>query len=130
MEFKVVKINENIKNAVVFHKALIESDLAEQRELIISGLEKGQVLEGVVKNITDFGAFMDLGGVDGLLYITDMTAGEESTTIRSTFHLIKRCNVVVLDFDENKKRISLGLKQLQPHPWDVIGDIHQGRQYC
>ncbi len=121
MEFKVVKINETIKNAVVSHKALIESDLAEQRELIISGLEKGQVLEGTVKNITDFGAFMDLGGVDGLLYITDISWGRIShpTEILS---LNDKLSVVVLDFDENKKRISLGLKQLQPHPWEVLGE--------
>ncbi len=121
MEFKVVKINENIKNAVVSHKALIESDLAEQRELIISGLEKGQVLEGVVKNITDFGAFMDLGGVDGLLYITDISWGRINHP-SEVLAINQKVHVVVLDFDENKKRISLGLKQLQPHPWDVIGD--------
>jgi small subunit ribosomal protein S1 len=121
MEFKVVKINESIKNAVVSHKALIESDLAEQRETIIQGLEKGQVLEGLVKNITDFGAFLDLGGVDGLLYITDISWGriKHPSEILS---LNQRINVVVLDFDENKKRISLGLKQLQPHPWEVLGD--------
>lgn len=121
MEFKVVKINENIKNAVVSHKALIESDLAEQRELIISGLEKGQVLEGVVKNITDFGAFMDLGGVDGLLYITDISWGRINHP-SEVLSINQKVHVVVLDFDENKKRISLGLKQLQPHPWDVVGD--------
>jgi small subunit ribosomal protein S1 len=119
MEFKVVKINEVIKNAVVSHKALIESDLAEQREQIISGLEKGQVLEGIVKNITDFGAFMDLGGVDGLLYITDISWGRVNHP-EEVLQLNQRVNVVVLDFDENKKRISLGLKQLQPHPWDVL----------
>jgi small subunit ribosomal protein S1 len=121
MEFKVVKINESIKNAVVSHKALIESDLAEQREMIISGLEKGQVLEGIVKNITDFGAFLDLGGVDGLLYITDISWGriKHPSEILS---LNQKINVVVLDFDENKKRISLGLKQLQSHPWEVLGD--------
>ncbi|MFT5833335.1 MAG: small subunit ribosomal protein S1 [Cognaticolwellia sp.] len=121
MEFKVVKINESIKNAVVSHKALIESDLAEQRETIIQSLEKGQVLEGLVKNITDFGAFLDLGGVDGLLYITDISWGriKHPSEILS---LNQRINVVVLDFDENKKRISLGLKQLQPHPWEVLGD--------
>ena len=121
MEFKVVKINENIKNAVVSHKALIESDLAEHREAIIAGLEKGQVLEGTVKNITDFGAFLDLGGVDGLLYITDISWGRinhpEEVLSRN-----EKISVVVLDFDENKKRISLGLKQLQPHPWDVLGE--------
>ncbi|MCP3929644.1 MAG: 30S ribosomal protein S1, partial [Bacteroidetes bacterium] len=119
MEFKVVKINETIKNAVVSHKALIESDLAEQREAIIASLEKGQVLEGLVKNITDFGAFLDLGGVDGLLYITDISWGRISHP-SEILALNQKINVVVLDFDENKKRISLGLKQLQPHPWDVL----------
>jgi|AntRauTorckE5430_2_1112549.scaffolds.fasta_scaffold05397_1 small subunit ribosomal protein S1 len=121
MEFKVVKINEQIKNAVVSHKALIESDLAEQREAIIASLEKGQVLEGLVKNITDFGAFLDLGGVDGLLYITDISWGRISHP-SEVLSLNQKINVVVLDFDENKKRISLGLKQLQPHPWDVLDD--------
>ncbi len=121
MEFKVVKINEKIKNAVVSHKALIESDLAEQREAIISSLEKGQVLEGIVKNITDFGAFMDLGGVDGLLYITDISWGRINHP-NEVLELNQKINVVVLDFNENKKRISLGLKQLQPHPWDILGD--------
>jgi small subunit ribosomal protein S1 len=120
MEFKVVKINEVIKNAVVSHKALIESDLADQRESIISGLEKGQVLEGLVKNITDFGAFMDLGGVDGLLYITDISWGRINHP-NEVLELNQKLNVVVLDFDEDKKRISLGLKQLQPHPWEVLG---------
>ena len=119
MELKVVKINEAIKNAVVSHKALIESDLAEQRDEIIAGLEKGQVLEGTVKNITDFGAFMDLGGVDGLLYITDISWGRINHP-NEVLELNQKLNVVVLDFDENKKRISLGLKQLQPHPWDVL----------
>lgn len=119
MEFKVVKINEAIKNAVVSHKALIESDLAEQREAIISGLEKGQVLEGVVKNITDFGAFMDLGGVDGLLYITDISWGRINHP-SDVLALNQKINVVVLDFDENKRRISLGLKQLQAHPWETL----------
>jgi len=119
MEFKVVKINEAIKNAVVSHKALIESDLAEQREAIISGLEKGQVLEGVVKNITDFGAFMDLGGVDGLLYITDISWGRINHP-NEVLELNQKINVVVLDFGEDKKRISLGLKQLTPHPWEVL----------
>lgn len=126
MEFKVVKINESIKNAVVSHKALIESDLAEQREEIIAGLEKGQVLEGTVKNLTDFGAFLDLGGVDGLLYITDISWGRISHP-SEVLSLNDQINVVVLDFDENKKRISLGLKQLQPHPWDVLPeDIKEG----
>lgn len=119
MEFKVVKVNETIKNAVVSHKALIESDLAEQREQIIAGLEKGQVLEGLVKNITDFGAFLDLGGVDGLLYITDISWGRINHP-SEVLQLNQKINVVVLDFDENKKRISLGLKQLQPHPWEVL----------
>ncbi len=121
MEFKVVKINETIKNAVVSHKALIESDLAEQREAIIGSLEKGQVLEGLVKNITDFGAFLDLGGVDGLLYITDISWGRISHP-SEILSLNQKINVVVLDFDENKKRISLGLKQLQPHPWEILGE--------
>ncbi|MFZ1704999.1 MAG: 30S ribosomal protein S1 [Saprospiraceae bacterium] len=126
MEFKVVKINEAIKNAVVSHKALIESDLAEQRETIISGLEKGQVLEGVVKNITDFGAFMDLGGVDGLLYITDISWGRINHP-NEILALNQKLNVVVLDFGEDKKRISLGLKQLQPHPWEVLNaEISEG----
>ncbi len=126
MEFKVVKINEAIKNAVVSHKALIESDLAVQRDVIIAGLEKGQVLEGVVKNITDFGAFMDLGGVDGLLYITDISWGRINHP-NEVLELNQKINVVVLDFDENKKRISLGLKQLQPHPWDVLdAEIKEG----
>lgn len=121
MEFKVVKINETIKNAVVSHKALIESDLAEQREAIIASLERGQVLEGLVKNITDFGAFLDLGGVDGLLYITDISWGRISHP-SEVLQLNQKINVVVLDFDENKKRISLGLKQLQPHPWEILDE--------
>ena len=126
MEFKVVKVNEQIKNAVISHKALIESDLAEQREQILASLEKGQVLEGIVKNITDFGAFLDLGGVDGLLYITDISWGRISDP-REVLALNQRLNVVVLDFDENKKRISLGLKQLTPHPWEVLpADIVEG----
>ncbi|WP_406603646.1 30S ribosomal protein S1 [Neolewinella antarctica] len=121
MEFKVVKINETIKNAVVSHKALIESDLAEQREAIIASLERGQVLEGVVKNITDFGAFLDLGGVDGLLYITDISWGRINHP-SDILELNQKVNVAVLDFDENKKRISLGLKQLLPHPWEVLDE--------
>ncbi|MCB0653748.1 MAG: 30S ribosomal protein S1 [Saprospiraceae bacterium] len=126
MEFKVVKVNEIIKNAVVSHKALIESDLAEQRDAIIASLEKGQVLEGLVKNITDFGAFLDLGGVDGLLYITDISWGRISHP-SEVLSLNQKINVVVLDFDENKKRISLGLKQLQPHPWEVLTEnIEEG----
>jgi small subunit ribosomal protein S1 len=126
MEFKVVKINEQIKNAVISHKALIESDLAEQREAIIGKLEKGQVLEGLVKNITDFGAFLDLGGVDGLLYITDISWGRINHP-SEILALNQKINVVVLDFDENKKRISLGLKQLQSHPWEVLDvEIKEG----
>jgi small subunit ribosomal protein S1 len=126
MEFKVVKINEQIKNAVVSHKALIESDLAEQRDAIIASLDKGQVLEGLVKNITDFGAFLDLGGVDGLLYITDISWGRINHP-SEILQLNQKINVVVLDFDENKKRISLGLKQLQAHPWEELAkDIKEG----
>lgn len=119
MEFKVVKINEAIKNAVVSHKALIESDIEAQRAEIMSKLEKGQVLEGTVKNITDFGAFMDLGGLDGLLYITDISWGRISHP-SEVVKLDQKLQVVVLDFDDDKKRISLGLKQLTPHPWDVL----------
>ncbi len=119
MEFKVVKINEAIKNAVVSHKALIESDIEAQRAEIMSKLEKGQVLEGVVKNITDFGAFMDLGGLDGLLYITDISWGRISHP-SEVVKMDQKLQVVVLDFDDDKKRISLGLKQLTPHPWDVL----------
>ncbi len=119
MEFKVVKVNEAIKNAVVSHKALIESDIEAQRAEIMSKLEKGQVLEGTVKNITDFGAFMDLGGLDGLLYITDISWGRISHPTE-VLKLDQKINVVVLDFDDEKKRISLGLKQLTPHPWDVL----------
>lgn len=119
LELKVVKINEAIKNAVVSHKALIESDIENQREAIISKLEKGQVLEGTIKNITDFGAFIDLGGVDGLLYITDISWGR-ITHPNEVLQLNQKLNVVVLEFDDNKKRISLGLKQLQPHPWDTL----------
>ncbi len=132
MEFKVVKINETIKNAVVSHKALIESDIEAQRAEIMSKLEKGQVLEGTVKNITDFGAFMDLGGLDGLLYITDISWGRISHPTE-VLKMDQKINVVVLDFDDEKKRISLGLKQLTPHPWDVLpgnfaeGNIVKGR---
>ena len=121
MEFRVVKINETIKNAVVSHKALIESDLAEQRDKIVATLERGQVLEGVVKNITDFGAFMDLGGVDGLLYITDISWGRIKHP-SEVLELNQKLNVVVLDFNEDKKRISLSLKQLLPHPWEVLDE--------
>jgi small subunit ribosomal protein S1 len=132
MEFKVVKINETIKNAVVSHKALIESDIEAQRAEIMSKLEKGQVLEGTVKNITDFGAFMDLGGLDGLLYITDISWGRISHP-GEVLKMDQKINVVVLDFDDEKKRISLGLKQLTPHPWDVLpeniaeGNIVKGK---
>jgi len=119
MEFKVVKVNETIKNAVVSHKALIESDIEAQRAEIIGKLEKGQVLEGSVKNITDFGAFMDLGGLDGLLYITDISWGRINHP-SEVLKMDQKLQVVVLDFDDEKKRISLGLKQLTPHPWDVL----------
>ena len=119
MEFKVVKINEAIRNAVVSHKALIESDIEQQRADIIGKLEKGQVLEGTIKNITDFGAFIDLGGVDGLLYITDISWGRINHP-SEVLKLDQQINVVVLDFDDEKKRISLGLKQLTPHPWDTL----------
>lgn len=132
MEFKVVKINETIKNAVVSHKALIESDIEAQRAEIMSKMEKGQVLEGTVKNITDFGAFMDLGGLDGLLYITDISWGRINHP-SEVLKMDQKVNVVVLDFDDEKKRISLGLKQLTPHPWDVLpenikeGEVIKGR---
>lgn len=119
MEFKVVKINETIKNAVVSHKALIEGDLENQRQEIISKLEKGQILEGTIKNITDFGAFIDLGGLDGLLYITDISWGRISHP-SEVLKLNQKLQVVVLDYDEEKKRISLGLKQLTPQPWDIL----------
>lgn len=126
MEFKVVKINEAIKNAVVSHKALIESDIEAQRAEIMGKLEKGQVLEGTIKNITDFGAFLDLGGVDGLLYITDISWGRINHP-SEVLKLDQKVNVVVLDFDDEKKRISLGLKQLTPHPWDTLStDIVEG----
>ena len=124
MEFKVVKINEAIFNAVVSHKAIIESELAEQREKIIRELEIGQVLEGTVKNITDFGAFLDLGGVDGLLYKTDISWVRISHP-SEVLELNQKLNVVVLDYDEEKKRISLGLKQLQPHPWDLLPEDYK-----
>lgn len=126
MDFKVVKINEAIRNAVVSHKALIESDIEQQRSVIISQLEKGQVLEGTVKNVTDFGAFIDLGGVDGLLYITDISWGRV-THPSEVLANGQKLNVVVLDFDDEKKRISLGLKQLTAHPWDSLAaDISEG----
>ncbi|MFT3681763.1 MAG: 30S ribosomal protein S1 [Ferruginibacter sp.] len=121
MEFKVVKINETIKNAVVSHKALIESDIEAQRAEIMGKLEKGQVLEGTIKNITDFGAFLDLGGLDGLLYITDISWGRINHP-SEVLKMDQKLNVVVLDFDDDKKRISLGLKQLTPHPWDTLAE--------
>src|SRR6187431_3693761 len=121
MEFKVVKINETIKNAVVSHKALIESDIEAQRAEIMGKLEKGQVLEGTIKNITDFGAFLDLGGLDGLLYITDISWGRINHP-SEVLKMDQKLNVVVLDFDDDKKRISLGLKQLTPHPWDTLSE--------
>jgi small subunit ribosomal protein S1 len=121
MEFKVVKINEAIKNAVVSHKALIESDIEAQRAEIMGKLEKGQVLEGTIKNITDFGAFLDLGGLDGLLYITDISWGRINHPTE-VLKMDQKLNVVVLDFDDDKKRISLGLKQLTPHPWDTLSE--------
>ena len=119
MEFKVVKINKEFKNVVVSHKALIEAEIEEQKKQIMSGLEKGQVLEGIVKNITSYGVFIDLGGVDGLVHITDLSWGrvnhpEELVT------LDEKIKVVILDFDDNKKRIALGLKQLSEHPWDSL----------
>ncbi len=132
MEFKVVKINETIKNAVVSHKALIESDIEAQRAEIMGKLEKGQVLEGTIKNITDFGAFLDLGGLDGLLYITDISWGRINHPTE-VLKMDQKLNVVVLDFDDDKKRISLGLKQLTPHPWDTLpetlkeGEIVKGK---
>jgi small subunit ribosomal protein S1 len=119
MEFKVVKINEVIKNAVVSHKAIIESDIESQRAEIIGKMEIGQVLEGTIKNITDFGAFIDLGGIDGLLYITDISWGRISHP-NEVLKMNQKINVAVLGFDDNKKRISLGLKQLTPHPWEVL----------
>jgi len=119
MEFKVVKINEEFRNVVVSHKALIEAELEEQKKQIISGLEKGQVLEGIVKNITSYGVFIDLGGVDGLIHITDLSWGRVSHP-EEMLELDSKINVVILDFDDEKKRIALGLKQLQPHPWDSL----------
>ena len=132
MEFKVVKINHEFKNVVVSHKALIEAEIEEQKKQIMSGLEKGQVLEGTVKNITSYGVFIDLGGVDGLIHITDLSWGrvnhpEEIVT------LDQKINVVILDFDDNKKRIALGLKQLNEHPWENldtninVGDTVKGK---
>ncbi len=119
MEFKVVKINQEFRNVVVSHKALIEAELEEQKKQIISGLEKGQVLEGTVKNITSYGVFIDLGGVDGLVHITDLSWGRVNHP-EEIVELDQKLNVVILDFDDDKKRIALGLKQLQPHPWDAL----------
>ena len=119
MEFKVVKINEDYRNVVVSHKALIEAELEAQKREIISKLEKGQVLEGVVKNITNYGVFIDLGGVDGLIHITDLSWGRVSDP-HEVAELDQRLNVVILDFDNDKRRIALGLKQLTPHPWDNL----------
>ncbi len=119
MEFKVVKINQEFRNVVVSHKALIEAELEAQKKEIISHLEKGQVLEGTVKNITSYGVFVDLGGVDGLVHITDLSWGRVSDP-HEVVELDQKINVVILDFDEDKKRIALGLKQLTPHPWDAL----------
>lgn len=121
MEFKVVKINHEFKNVVVSHKALIEADIEEQKKEIISQLEKGQVLEGVVKNITSYGVFVDLGGVDGLVHITDLSWSRINHP-NEIVELDQKLNVVILDFDEDKTRIQLGLKQLSKHPWEALGD--------
>ncbi len=132
MEFKVVKINPEFKNVVVSHKALIEEELEQQKKEIISKLEKGQVLEGVVKNITSYGVFIDLGGVDGLIHITDLSWGRIQHP-EEVVQLDDKVNVVILDFDDEKKRIALGMKQLVPHPWDAmdenlkVGDIVKGK---
>ena len=132
MEFKVVKINQEFRNVVVSHKALIEAELEEQKKQIISGLEKGQVLEGTVKNITSYGVFIDLGGVDALVHITDLSWGRVNHP-EEIVELDQKLNVVILDFDDDKKRIALGLKQLQPHPWDAlstelaVGDKVEGK---
>ena len=132
MEFKVVKINQEYKNVVVSHKALIEAELEAQKKDIISKLEKGQVLEGTVKNITTYGVFIDLGGVDGLIHITDLSWGRVNHP-EEIVALDQKLNVVILDFDDEKKRIALGLKQLQPHPWDAlnaelkVGDTVKGK---
>ena len=119
MEFKVVKINQEFRNVVVSHKALIEAELEAQKKEIISKLEKGQVLEGTVKNITSYGVFVDLGGVDGLIHITDLSWGRVSDP-HEVVSLDQKINVVILDFDDEKRRIALGLKQLTPHPWDAL----------
>ncbi|MFV0540935.1 MAG: 30S ribosomal protein S1 [Aestuariibaculum sp.] len=121
MEFKVVKINHEFKNVVVSHKALIEADIEEQKKEIISQLEKGQVLEGVVKNITSYGVFIDLGGVDGLIHITDLSWSRINHP-NEIVELDQKLNVVILDFDEDKSRIQLGLKQLSKHPWEALGE--------
>jgi len=121
MEFKVVKINHEFKNVVVSHKALIEADIEEQKKEIIGQLEKGQVLEGIVKNITSYGVFVDLGGVDGLIHITDLSWSRINHP-NEIVELDEKLNVVILDFDEDKTRIQLGLKQLSPHPWEALGD--------
>ncbi|HZK03680.1 MAG TPA: 30S ribosomal protein S1 [Bacteroidaceae bacterium] len=132
MEFKVIKINKDYRNVVVSHKALIEEELELQKKEIISKLEKGQVLEGTVKNITSYGVFIDLGGVDGLVHITDLSWGRVSDP-KEIVELDQKINVVILDFDDEKKRIALGLKQLTPHPWDSldenlkVGDIVKGK---
>ena len=132
MEFKVVKINQEFKNVVVSHKALIEAELEQQKREIIAKLEKGQVLEGTVKNITSYGVFIDLGGVDGLIHITDLSWGRVNHP-QEVVELDQKLNVVILDFDDEKKRIALGLKQLQPHPWNAldpelkVGDHVKGR---
>ena len=119
MEFKIVKINQEFRNVVVSHKALIEAELEAQKQEIMSKLEKGQILEGVVKNITSYGVFVDLGGVDGLIHITDLSWGRVDDP-HKVVELDQKINVVILDFDEDKKRIALGLKQLTPHPWDAL----------
>lgn len=121
MEFKIVKINQEYRNVVVSHKALIEAELEQQKKEIISKLEKGQVLEGIVKNITTYGVFVDLGGVDGLIHITDLSWGRVANP-EEIVKLDEKINVVILDFDDEKKRIALGLKQLTPHPWDALSD--------
>lgn len=126
MEFKVVKINQEFRNVVVSHKALIEAELEEQKKTIIAGLEKGQVLEGIVKNVTSYGVFIDLGGVDGLIHITDLSWGRVNHP-EEIVELDQKLNVVILDFDDDKKRIALGLKQLQSHPWDALdGNMNVG----
>ena len=119
MEFKIVKINQEFRNVVVSHKALIEAELEQQKKEIIGKLEKGQILEGTVKNITSYGVFVDLGGVDGLIHITDLSWGRVDDP-KKVVELDQKINVVILDFDDEKKRIALGLKQLTPHPWDAL----------